>query len=55
MENAGNYLLGSAGEIHIQGIEETFTLRSLNPQDISPGWRPTEEKLRNKYLLYIFI
>ena len=35
MENAGN--LGSVGEIHIQGTEETFTLRSLSPQDISPG------------------
>ena len=37
MENAENCLLGLKGEIHIQGKEETFTLRSLNPQDIFPG------------------
>ena len=37
MENAENKLLGLAGEIHIQGKEETFTLESLNPPDISPG------------------
>ena len=34
MENAENKL---AGEIPIQGKEETFTLESLNPPDISPG------------------
>ena len=38
MENAGNSkLLGFAVEIRIQGKEETFMLRSLNPPDISPG------------------
>ena len=37
MENAENKLLGLVGEIHIQGKEETFTLKSFNPQDISPG------------------
>ena len=37
MENAGKSLLGSVEEIHFQEIEETFTLKGLSPQDISPG------------------
>ena len=57
MENAGNSkLLGFAVEIRIQGKEETFMLRSLNPPDISPGWRPTEEiKILWIYLNWIIM
>ena len=52
MENAENKL---DGEIPIQGKEETFTLESLNPPDISPGWRPTGEKIKKWISLWIYL